>query len=114
MVHRIDSAAVNRGFDSIDKEKNNKVKVDLSRYVEGMSLKATDDVSENRKIVSKSSVTGNESMGREIEVIVEEDMHCKKLLDIGPTNYDQPTVGISMVMEDIIQAIETSSQQNKP
>ncbi|TYH51050.1 hypothetical protein ES332_D10G247900v1 [Gossypium tomentosum] len=55
----------------------------------------------------------NESMGREVEATVEEDMHRKKPLDIGLTNHDQLMMGISEAMEDIIQAIETSCQQNK-
>ncbi|MBA0725576.1 hypothetical protein Golax_022153, partial [Gossypium laxum] len=37
---RIDSAAVNHGVNSVAKEGNNEVTVDLSRYVEGTSLKA--------------------------------------------------------------------------
>ncbi|MBA0725575.1 hypothetical protein Golax_022153 [Gossypium laxum] len=202
---RIDSAAVNHGVNSVAKEGNNEVTVDLSRYVEGTSLKAVDDVSGNRKIVSRAKgkeavvanghrknlqilrpnnngpglhlskgvsgfndranlvksgfdglfgnlktqavnfktnlnrnkhkayrlvtahesgfrkenemfqfgAMGNENMGRKVQVTVEEDMHRKKPLDIGPANHDQRMVGISEAMEDIIQAIETSYQKNK-
>ncbi|KAA3485237.1 Pyridoxal-phosphate-dependent serine hydroxymethyltransferase [Gossypium australe] len=58
-------------------------------------------------------VKGNRSMEREVEVTVEVNMHRKKPPDIGSTNHDQPMVRISEVMEGIIQAIDTSCQQNK-
>ncbi|PPR93048.1 hypothetical protein GOBAR_AA27625 [Gossypium barbadense] len=54
----IDSAVINPRVDSISKEGNKEVMVDLPRYVEGMNSKVVDDGGGDRKIASREKEKG--------------------------------------------------------